>query len=98
MSKLKFYKKWKEDQAYSPTHEWGDEPSFEVENVTIDEPSSPLSNYSLTFNGENWIIPIDEDDIVIWEIKIISTIYLNVSCTFYYMVANRTSLCTQVMS
>ena len=62
MSKLKFYKKWKEDQAYSPTHEWGDEPSFEVENVTIDEPSSPLSNYSLTFNGENWIIPIDEDD------------------------------------
>ena len=62
MSKLKFYKKWKEDQAYSPTHEWGDEPSFEVENVTIDEPSSPLSNYFLTFNGENWIIPIDEDD------------------------------------
>ena len=40
MSKLKFDKKWKEDQAYSPTHEWGDEPSFEVENVTIDEPSS----------------------------------------------------------
>ena len=62
MSKLKFDKKWKEDQAYSPTHEWGDEPSFEVENVTIDEPSSPLSNYSLTFNGENWIIPIDGDD------------------------------------
>ena len=50
MSKLKFYKKWKEDQAYSPTHEWRDEPSFEVENVTIDEPSSPLSNYALTFN------------------------------------------------
>ena len=62
MSKLKFYKKWKEDQAYSPTPEWGDEPSFEVENVTIDEPSSPLSIYSLTFNGESWIIPIDEDD------------------------------------
>ena len=43
MSKLKFYKKWKEDQAYSPTHEWGDEPSFEVENVTIDEPSKTSS-------------------------------------------------------
>ena len=53
MSKLKLHKKWKEDQAYSPTHGWADEPSFEVENVTIDESSSPLSNYSLTFNGEN---------------------------------------------
>lgn len=63
MSKLKFYKKWKEDQAYSPAHEWGeDEPSIEVENLTIDEPSSPLSSYSLTFDGANWVIPIDEND------------------------------------
>ena len=62
MSKLKFDKKWKEDQTYSPTHEWEDEPSFEVQNVKIVEPSFSLSTYSLTFNGENWIIPIDEDD------------------------------------
>ena len=46
MSKLKFYKKWKEDQAYSLTYECGDEPSFEVENVTIDEPSSPVQLFS----------------------------------------------------
>ena len=63
MSKLKFYKKWKGDQAYTPTHEWEDEASCTVENITIEEPSSPLSTYSLTFNGEKWIIPIDDDDI-----------------------------------
>ena len=62
MSKLKFYKKWKGDQAYSPTHEWEDETSSTVENITIEELSSPLSTYSLTFNGERWIIPIDNDD------------------------------------
>ena len=62
MSKLKFYKKWKGDQAYSPTHEWEDEASCTVENITIEEPSSPLSTYSLIFNGEKWIIPIDDDD------------------------------------
>ena len=63
MSKLKFYKKWKGDQAYSPTHEWEDETSSTVENITIEEPSSPLSTYSPTFNGEKWIIPTDDDDI-----------------------------------
>ena len=62
MSKLKFYKKWKGDQAYSPTHEWEHETSSTVENVTIEEPSSPLFIYSPTFNGEKWIIPIDDDD------------------------------------
>ena len=62
MSKIKFYKKWKGDQAYSPTHEWEHETSSTVENITIEEPSSPLSTYSLTFNGEKWIIPIDDDD------------------------------------
>ena len=62
MSKLKFYKKWKGDQAYSPTHEWEDEVSCTVENITLEEPSSPLSTYSLTFNGEKWIIRIDDDD------------------------------------
>ena len=62
MSKLKFYKKWKGDQAYSPTHEWEDGAWCTVENITIEEPSSPLSTYSLTFNGEKWIIPIDDDD------------------------------------
>ena len=51
------------DQAYSPTHEWEDEASCIVENITIEEPSSPLSTYSLTFNGENGVIPIDDDDI-----------------------------------
>ena len=61
MSKLKFDKKWKGDQAYSPTHEWEDEASCTVENITIEEPSSPMSTYSLTFNGEKWIIPIDDD-------------------------------------
>ena len=50
------------DQAYSPTHEWEHETSFTVENITIEEPSSPLSTYSLTFNGEKWIILIDDDD------------------------------------
>ena len=34
MSKLKFYKKWKEDQVYSPTHEWEDEASYTVENIS----------------------------------------------------------------
>ena len=63
MSELKFYKKWKGDQAYSPTNEWEDEASCTVENITIEEPSSPLSTYSLTFNGEKWIIPIDDDDV-----------------------------------
>ena len=62
MSKLKFYKKWKGDQAYSPTYEWEDEASCTVENITIEEPSSPLSTYPLTCNGEKWIIPIDDDD------------------------------------
>ena len=62
MSKLKFYKKWKGDQGYSPTHEWEHETSSTVENITIEEPSSPLSTYSLTFNGEKWITPIDDDD------------------------------------
>ena len=57
MSKLTFYKKWKGDQAYSLTHA-----SCTVENITIEEPSSSLSTYSLTFNGEKGIIPIDDDD------------------------------------
>ena len=61
MSKLKFYKKRKGNQAYFPTHEWEHETSSTVENITI-EASSPLSTYSLTFNGEKWIIPIDDDD------------------------------------
>ena len=61
MSKLKFYKKWKGDQTYSPTHEWEHETSSTVENI-IEEPSSPLPTYSLTFNEEKWIIPIDDDD------------------------------------
>ena len=62
MSKLKFYKKWKGDQAYSPTHKWEYETSFTMENIIIEEPLSPLSTYSLTFNGEKWVIPIDDDD------------------------------------
>ena len=47
------------DQAYSPTHEWEHETLSTVDNM---EPSSPLSTYSITFNGEKWIIPIDDDD------------------------------------
>ena len=50
MSKVKFLNKWKEENnQYSPTHE--------VQNIETDadlpsdEPSSPLSTYSLTFDG-----------------------------------------------
>ena len=49
MSKVKFLNKWKEENnQYSPTHE--------VQNIETDadlpsdEPSSPLSTYSLTFD------------------------------------------------
>ena len=54
MSKLKFYKKWQsESEPYSPSHEWEKEEQFDVKN---------LSSYSLTFDGEKWIIPLDDDD------------------------------------
>ena len=61
MSKVKFLNKWKEENnQYSPTHE--------VQNIETDadlpndEPSSPLSTYSLTFDGEKWQIPLQEED------------------------------------
>ena len=44
------------EQSYSPTHE--------VQNIETDtdlqsdESSSPLSTYSLTFDGEKWQIPL----------------------------------------
>ena len=62
MSKVKFLNKWKEENnQYSSTHE--------VQNIETDadlpsdEPSSPLSTYSLTFNGEKWQIHLQEEDI-----------------------------------
>ena len=61
MSKVKFLNKWKEENnQYSPTHE--------VQNIETDaylpsdELSSPLSTYSLTFDGEKWQIPLQEED------------------------------------
>ena len=61
MSKVKFLNKWrKENYQYSPTHE--------VQNIETDadlpsdEPPSPLSTYSLTFDGEKWQIPSQEED------------------------------------
>ena len=49
--KVRFLNKWREENnQYSPTHE--------VKNIDTDrdlpsdEPSSPLSTYSLTFDGE----------------------------------------------
>ena len=61
MSKVKFLNKWKEENnQYSPTHE--------VQNIQTDpdlpsdEPSSPLSTYSLTFDREKWQIPLQEED------------------------------------
>ena len=61
MSKVKFLNKWKEENnQYSPIHK--------VQNIETDadllsdEPSSPLSTYSLTFNGEKWQIPLQEED------------------------------------
>ena len=63
MSKLKFYKKWQsESEPYSPSHEWEKEEQFDVKNLSLEEPSSSLSSYSLTFDGEKWIIPLDDDD------------------------------------
>ena len=61
MSKVKFLNKWREESNQSPTHE--------VQNIETDadlpsdEPSSPLSTYSLTFDGEKWQIPFQEEDI-----------------------------------
>ena len=48
-----------ENNQYSPKHE--------VQNIETDavlpsdEPSSPLSSYSLTFHGEKWQIPFQEE-------------------------------------
>ena len=51
-------KKWQsESEPYSPSHEWEKEEQFDVKHLSLEEPSSPLSRYSLTFDGEKWIIP-----------------------------------------
>ena len=61
MSKFKFLNKWKEENnQYSPTYE-----ALNIEtdaDLPSDEPSSPLSSYSLTFDGEKWQIPLQEED------------------------------------
>ena len=61
MSKVKFFNKWREENnQYYHTHE--------VQNIDTnadlpsDEPSSSLSIYSLTFDGEKWQIPLQEED------------------------------------
>ena len=61
MSEVKFLNKWREENNQcSPTHE--------VQNIDtdadlpMDEHSSPLSIYSLTFDGEKWQIPFQEED------------------------------------
>ena len=60
MSKVKILNKWRENNQYSLT--------YEVQNIETDadlpsdEPSSPLSTYSLTFDGEKWQIPFQEEN------------------------------------
>ena len=61
MSKVKFLNKWREENnQYSPTH---DVQNIETDaDLPSDEPSSPLSTYSLTFDGEKWQIPFQEEN------------------------------------
>ena len=58
---MKLLNKWREENnQYSPTHEVQNKETDT--DLPSDEPSSSLSTYSLTFDGEKWQIPFKEED------------------------------------